>query len=388
MSGSLRIFLALASSPVPGFASELWTRNLHDPLVDLGHEVLLWDDGLGPIFELDPQAAATVAVRSRCSQRWVAAVEQAHREAPLDLVLTYVSDSHFEPAAIDHVRDRVAPVVNFFCNNIHQFHLVRGIAPHFTVCLVPEREAVAFYRSIHANPMSFPMAANPAVYRPREVAETLDATFAGQRYADRASGLLALREAEVDAHVFGLGWSGPAPDGRRGAGRSLLGDLGRLAVTTARGRNPLRAVRDRLDWTRLRTRHPQALHSPLSDDAYIALFSRSRVSLGFLLLGDSHRTRKPLRQIRLREFEAPMAGAFYLTEFIDELAEYYEVGREIVCWRTHEELVDLARYYLAHDSERERIRRAGLDRAHRDHTWHRRFENLFAKLRKDRILRR
>jgi spore maturation protein CgeB len=388
MSSGLRIFLALASSPVPGFASDLWTRNLHDPLVDLGHEILLWDDDLGPIFELDPRAAATAAVRSRCSQRWVAAVERAHREAPLDLVLTYVSDSHLDPAAIDHVRDRVAPVVNFFCNNIHQFHLVRRVAPHFTVCLVPEREAVPSYRLVGANPVSFPMAANPAIYRPREVSQTLGATFAGQRYADRASGLLALREAEVDAHVFGLGWAGPAADGRRRTRGGLLGDLGRLTVAAARGRNPLRAIRDRRDWARLRRRHPQALHGPVADDEYIALFSRSRVSLGFLLLGDSHRTRRPLRQVRLREFEAPMSGAFYLTEFIEELAEHYEVGREIVCWRTHEELVDLTRYYLAHDSERERIRQAGLDRARRDHTWHRRFEDLFTILRKDDILRR
>jgi spore maturation protein CgeB len=91
--------------------------------------------------------------------------------------------------------------------------------------------------------------------------------------------------------------------------------------------------------------------------------------------------------VRLREFEATMSGAFYLTGCFDEIAEHYEIGREVVCYRSHAELVDLCRYYLAHDAERERIRRAGYERARRDHTWHRRFETLFAELRRQGVLR-
>jgi spore maturation protein CgeB len=104
------------------------------------------------------------------------------------------------------------------------------------------------------------------------------------------------------------------------------------------------------------------------------------------VLGDTHRTRRPLRQIRLREFEAPMAGAFYLTGWLEEMARHYEVGKEIVCYRSLEEMVDLARHYLVHDTERERIRRAGHERAKQDHTWQRRFEGLFVELRRMGVL--
>jgi spore maturation protein CgeB len=51
-------------------------------------------------------------------------------------------------------------------------------------------------------------------------------------------------------------------------------------------------------------------------------------------------------------------------------------------------MVAQCRYYLAHDEERERIRRAGHERARRDHTWERRFEGLFAELARRGVLRR
>lgn len=385
----MRIFLALAGSPVPGYASSLWTRNLHDPLVEMSHDVVAWDGGIQPLFDLDPNAPETAPVRARFSEAFLDAVRAADRARSLDLVLTYLGDSHLELGAIDDVRERIAPIVNFSCNNVHQFHLVRATAPRFTACLVPEREALASYREVGANAVFFPMAANPAFYRPVEASLDFDATFAGQRYADRAGAVLALREARVDAHAFGQGWQ---PDGE-GAPPSFrprdpLGDLLALARNAARGRDPLRAIADRRDWQRLRARHPDAVHGPVTDAEYNALFSRSRISLGFLKLGDTHRTRRTLRQVRLREFEAPMAGAFYLTEWLDELAEHYEIGVEIVCWRDHDELVDRCRWYLGHAEERERIRRAGHERALRDHTWTRRFANLFARFEREGVLGR
>lgn len=384
----MRIFLALASSPVPGLASDLWTRNLHDPLVELGHDVVHWDGGIQPLFDLDPEAPETAPLRARLTEALVDAVESAHRARPLDLILIYLTDSHVEPAAIDGLRERVAPVLHFSCNNIHQFHLVQRVAPRCTLCLVPEREALASFRAAGARPYYFPMAAHPETYRPLEVPVVYDASFAGQRYADRASAILALREAGVDAHAFGKWWRADAgvAAGPAAPKPGLVSDLVRLAAGALRGRSPMRAIRDRRDLERLRRLHPDSVHAAVSDDAYVALFSQSRVSLGFSVLGDTHRTSHPLRQVRLREFEGPMSGAFYLTEWIEELEDLYDVGREIVCYRSHEEMVERCRWYLAHDAERERVRRAGLERARRDHTWRRRFEGLFAALARDGVV--
>ena len=384
----MRLFLAIPRSPNPSFTSDLWKANLHDPLVEMGHDVVLWDEGSQSLFDLDPDAPGTVPVRGRFSQRFLEAVEAAHRSGPLDLTITYFSDSHLDPGAIDHVRERVGPIVNFFCNNVHQFHLVRRTSKHYVACLVPEAEALPRYKAAGARPLFFPMAANPRIYRPVPGRARYDATFAGQRYGDRTAGVLALREAGVDAHAFGQHW-GPAAETLGGA-RAIPArgtSAARILQLLLQGRSPFVAARDRRDWERLRAHHPGALHGPVGDEAYVALFSESRISLGFLVLGDTHRTRHPLRQIRLREFEAPMAGAFYLTGWLEEMTRHYEVGKEIVCYRSREELVDLARHYLTHETERERIRRAGHERAKRDHTWQRRFDGLFTELRRSRALR-
>ena len=381
----MRIFLALASSPNPTFASDLWKWNLHDPLVDLGHDVVHWDGGIQPLFDADPGSPATVPLRQRFGEAFLRAVDAAHRAKPLDLVLTYVSDSHFEPDVIARVREKVAPILNFFCNNIHQFHLVARTARCFDFCLVPERDALVKYERAGARPLFWPMAANPTYYRPVETGLEYDCTFAGQRYADRGSLVLALNEGGVAADAFGQSWlPGAAGDGGGPAGGNAV--LRSLALL-ARGRNPLRAARDTLDWRRLQARHAGRLHGPVSDPDYVRLYSSSRISLGFLLVGDSHRTLTPLRQVRLREFEGPMSGAFYLTGWMEEMTLHYEVGKEIVCYRSPEELVDLARYYLAHEDERERIRKAGHARALRDHTWHRRYEWLFEELARRKVVR-
>src|SRR4051812_38552853 len=116
----MRIFFALAKSPNPTFASNLWMANLYDPLVTMGHDVVHWDEGTQALFDVPPDAPEAVAPRARYSERFLEAVRRAHQAAPLDLVLTYVSDSHLEPGAITDVRDKMAPIANFFCNNIHQ----------------------------------------------------------------------------------------------------------------------------------------------------------------------------------------------------------------------------------------------------------------------------
>jgi spore maturation protein CgeB len=391
----VRIFLAIPRSPNAAFLSDLWTRNLHDPLVQLGHDVVLFTDGVQPLFDLDPGAAATDAPRDRFGAAFRAAVDAADRAGRLDLVITYVCDSHLTSDAIRSVRENVAPILNFFCNNVHQFHLVRRTARDFTACLVPEEAALPSYRDVGAEPIFFPMAANPDVYRPLDLPMRYDVTFAGQRYGDRTQGMLALREGGVDAHAFGQGWgadpASPASAARAGGERRRAltpwATAARAAELLLQWRNPFAAALDVKADRRLRERHAAALHPILSDDAYVALFSESRISLGFLIVGDTHRTARPLRQVRLREFEAPMAGAFYVTGFLEEIGRHYEIGREIVCTKSMPELVDRCRYYLAHDEERERIRRAGYERAHRDHTWARRFTALFAELRSRGIAR-
>jgi hypothetical protein len=122
---------------------------------------------------------------------------------------------------------------------------------------------------------------------------------------------------------------------------------------------------------------PEVCGPPLSDEEMVEMYSRARISLGFSRVGHSVGGTDRIVQVRLRDFEAPMSGAFYMVEQIPELADFFRIGEEVVCYDGPDDLVENCRYFLAHPDERERIRLAGHSRALRDHTWQRRLTDMF-----------
>ena len=110
------------------------------------------------------------------------------------------------------------------------------------------------------------------------------------------------------------------------------------------------------------------------------MFSRSKINLGFSSCGETHQDDERILQIRLRNFEVPMSGGSYMVEFMEELEEFYEIGKEVVCYTGPEDLSEKIKYYLAHEMERETIRKAGYERCLRDHTWQKRFQTVFQQM--------
>ena len=84
-----------------------------------------------------------------------------------------------------------------------------------------------------------------------------------------------------------------------------------------------------------------------------------------------------------RVFDVPACGAFVLSDHRCQMEALFEVGREMACYHTPEEALDLARYYLAH--ERERTAMAGKARARvlSEHTYRHRLEQLIQRMRRD-----
>jgi hypothetical protein len=391
----VRIFYASGERPnqaLPG--SQVWRNNLYRSLVSLGHDVVEFDYELDPLLRhadvtIEANRAFVDEHRPLAEAALLAQLEAAHREAPVDLFFSYFYSVCARPETVRSIHDMGIVTMNWYCNGSYQFDLVAEIAPAYDFSLVPEEDRLDDYRRIGANPIYCQEAANPEIYRPMPVERDLDVVFVGARYGERSDYIRYLVDHGIDIRVFGPGWlrpqpkpPAPAPSGRP----STLARVARLGSAegwrrlASRLRREARPAKSAAAPQRLVPADdlPIGVCGPkLDDEEMVTMYSRAKISLGFSTVGQTHLTDRPIQQVRLRDFEAPMSGAFYMVAEMPELRQFFEIGSEIVTYTDPEDLVAKCRYYLEHDDERERIRVAGHQRALRDHTWQRRFQDVF-----------
>ncbi|MCR4275183.1 MAG: glycosyltransferase [Candidatus Wolfebacteria bacterium] len=82
-------------------------------------------------------------------------------------------------------------------------------------------------------------------------------------------------------------------------------------------------------------------------------------------------------QIKARHFEISACGGFLMTSMADNLGDYYKIGEEIVIYKDIKDLIDKINYYLKNDKERKKIAEAGYLRTTNEHTYEKRFEEIF-----------
>lgn len=378
----LRIFYAADHTPYTVPSSRVWHHNLYLSLVDLGHDIVRFQYDLTPHFRnLDSanpwQKAFIVKNRPKLEQALLKQIEEAHRQKPIDLFFSYFYSGCARPETIQAIRGMGICTMNWNCNASYQFHLIEEIAPAYDYCLVPEKFRIEDYRSVGANPIYCQEAANPNIYKPYDVPVEYDVTFVGSNFGDRPLYIRYLYDQGIDVRVWGRNWR---PD-LRYLQADCLDPLRRGVRIACRlmTTDGWKVLTRRL-WHKEVKIPLEIAGPPLSDEELIKMYSRSKISLGFSTIGEIYRTDKPIKQIRLRDFEAPMSGAFYMVEYMEELEEFFDIGKEIVCYYNKADLADKVKYYLSHDSEREKIRQTGYERVKKDHSWQKRLTDVFKQV--------
>lgn len=398
---SLRIFYASDTTPNSAFQSNIWRNNLYQSLVDLGHDVLEFKYDLRKTFQnLNPQDPKQKAFinknRPIITKELLNQIKIAHTKKPIDLFFSYFYDACVLPEAIDEIRSLGIKTVNWFCNSSYQLDLVSEISPHYDWCLVPEKFRLKDYISMGAKPIYCQEAANPNIYKPYNLPIKYDVTFVGQAYGDRPTYIKYLLDQKIDVRVWGFGWQKFAPEAvkiKKLLARNNSIKVGIKALFGSEGRQKIKRYLKNMIISSIQKKskiHLKPLEHVilpkyilgeiLSDDEMIKIYSCSKINIGFSTCGDTHKSGERIVQIRLRDFEVPMSGGFYMVEYMKELEEFYDIGKEIVCYNGTEDLAKKIKYYLKHDTERETIRKAGYERCLRDHTWHKRFESVFHEI--------
>jgi spore maturation protein CgeB len=89
----------------------------------------------------------------------------------------------------------------------------------------------------------------------------------------------------------------------------------------------------------------------------------------------------------MRLFEATGMGAMLLTDEDSDIGLVFEPGVEVVTYSSYEDCVEKIRYFLEHESERERIALKGQERTFNDHSLNARYtfvaEQLLNQFRND-----
>jgi spore maturation protein CgeB len=271
-------------------------------------------------------------------------LEIAKAEKP-ELMFTVLFTDELEMDVIRQISDLPdVTTLNWFCDDHWRFdNYSRFWAPQFNWVVTTARSAIPKYEQLQIrNVIKSQWACNQWLYRKSDLPCKYDVSFVGQPHGNRRQMVQALRTGGINVRCFGFGW-----------------DEGRV-----------------------------------SQEEMIRIFSESRINLNFSnasvqsgkwgwlpILGQKIGRRSHFPdQIKGRNFEVPGCGGFLLTSKADDLQSYYQLDKEIVCFDDVADLIDKIKYYLAHDDERAAIAWRGYDRTQRDHTYSRRFDEIFQRI--------
>jgi hypothetical protein len=189
-----------------------------------------------------------------------------------------------------------------------------GLAGGLDLVLTSSSDCCVRYAVEGCPAIFWPMASDPERFKPfPEDQKRYDVSFIGGKYGQRGRIIRRLLHAGIKVEAFGPGWS----------------------------------------------------NGPVNADQSAEIFGKSRIILGMGTIAYN----KNIYTLKLRDFDATMTGALYITHRNPDLLALFEEGREIECYLTIDECVKKIRYYLDHPVERQSIAEAGMTRARRDHTW-------------------
>ena len=312
--------------------------------------------------------------RARTWETVMTFVRREHTRQPLDFFLGYLYPQQVEVGAIVELQRLGIPCVNFFCDNVREFHRLPTEFRPFALHWVPEFEALPMYRHaglpyIHA-PM--PCWVSPE-FRSVPTKETAPPTFLGSPDLFRRDLLGRALHNGAEFVIRGYGWTNEkgksAADTKpqRSFPNTIANQIKLIRSHGVRGLSCKIA-------NRVRPLMPPAIpdskvFAPVSNEDYLRITREAVVTIGVNRVPTTNRTnRNPLTYSRLRDLEAPMLGACYLTEWTEGLGQLYELGTEIETYRTPEELCAKIAGLKQDPARRCQLRKRGQKRALADHS--------------------
>jgi len=261
-------------------------------------------------------------------------IETARRIKP-DLVFFILQKDQVDINTLKALKEQGFFIVNFFGDDQWRFDKWSSkYAPYFSACITTDKFSVDRYKSIGQNNIvrsQWASLESNVLYK--NIDYKYDVSFIGGVSSYRKWFVKKLSKKGIKVHCFGNGWDN---------GRVSYEQMEEIFSTSKINLN--------------------ISNSANYDIRY--LLSNIKIFLNFLRGED-----KNISQTKARNFEIPVQGGFELTEYVPSLEDYFDIGKEIACYKDIDEVTLLINNYLKHEEERESIKLLGVEKARREHTF-------------------
>jgi spore maturation protein CgeB len=294
--------------------------------------------------------------RDKMNQKLLQTVET---EKP-DLCFFFLFDDEIKKETIKEITKKDKSITfNWFADDHFRFYnFSKYYAPLFHwVSTTDSRAVEKYYKIGYRNVIKTQWACNHFLYQPLNLPKIYDVTFVGQSHGQRKEIIEKVKRAGLKIKTFGRGWENGSVSQEEMI-RIFSQSKINLNLTKGYGAVNFKSLASIL--------FKKGIDNSLKLYFPIYWFDNFQSFLA-----------KRREQIKGRNFEIPGCRGFLLTSDADNLSDYYQDGKEIVVYKDINDMIEKIKYYLKNDREREEIALAGYERTLKDHTYEKRFQEIF-----------
>lgn len=259
------------------------------------------------------------------------------------------------------------------------------VAKYFDLVWLTSSETESLFIKAGATSIFLPYASNPSIYKGTSSNLYKNVLFIGNPYGSRANLINEITSSGIDLDLYS--------NSDTVSLNSSIGSAVSIYDRLVKLKNYIRfPVGRRIVYGAIKQKflHDSCVHDSrflhrfpsLDFDAMYSAYSNYTVSLSSTSARNTGVLNKPVNVVNLRSFEIPMAGGLQFCAYSEELANYFEEKKEIIFYRSRDEMLDLLKYLQSRKAEImvTEIKKNARSRALADHSWANRFSVIFSHL--------
>ncbi len=239
-------------------------------------------------------------------------LELVKKEKPDCLIMAFFNDEFYLETLeeIKKINKKIKTVLISCDEDLKYDDFYRFISLFFDYKIISQKQIIPEYKKDRFKNLFQHMDFNNFNLRPIKIKKEYDVTFIGRPKADRAEMIEYLVDNGINLALFGWDW---------------------------------------YNYPKLEKVYKGFLNA----EDYNKVINQSKINLCFTKAG--YEEESGLYNLKGKLFEVAECRSFQLVEYFKPLLEFFKEGKEIILFKTREELLEKVKYYLKNEKEREKI---------------------------------